>query len=135
MLKRLSIIFFLSLSSLAFADEADLNPSQALLKMQQAMVLLNYQGTVAFLRNGKLNTLKYYHAASDGWEQERLVSLNSPLHEVVRDADKVSCFLSTSSKVIVDHRPSARSFLIDLPEKLEGLDKYYRFEFSGNWQD
>ena len=135
MLKRLSIIFFLSLGSSVFADEAEsISPSQALLKMRQAMEFLNYQGTVAFFRNGKLNTLKYYHAASDSREQERLVSLNSPLHEIVRDPDKVSCFLSTSSKVIMDHRPAARSFLVDLPEKLDGLDKFYRFEWSGEEQ-
>lgn len=134
MLKRFSIILFLTLGSSASADEVKPTPSQTILKMQQAMKLLNYEGTVAFLRNGKLNTLKYYHAASGGWDQERLVSLNSPLHEIIRDADKVSCFLSASSKVIVDHRPSARSFLVDLPDKLEGLDKFYRFEFSGEEQ-
>ncbi|MGR9114882.1 MAG: MucB/RseB C-terminal domain-containing protein [Gammaproteobacteria bacterium] len=134
MLKRLSIICCLLLNSSVFADETQLSPSQSLLKMQQAMELLNFQGTVAFLRNGKLNTLKYYHASSGGGDQERLVSLNSPLHEIIRDADKVSCFMSSSSKVIVDHRPSARSFLIDLPENLDGLDPYYRFEFSGEEQ-
>lgn len=134
MLKRLSVVCFLLLGSWVFAGEVGVDPSQALSKMQQAMKLLNYQGTVAFLRNGKLNTLKYYHAASDGWEQERLVSLNSPLHEIVRDTDKVSCFLSTTSKVIVDHRPAARSFLIDLPEEFEGLGKFYQFKFSGEEQ-
>ncbi|MGR9044349.1 MAG: MucB/RseB C-terminal domain-containing protein [Gammaproteobacteria bacterium] len=134
MLKRLSIIFLLSLGAAASAEDIELDPSQALLKMQQAMELLNYQGTVAFLRNGKLNTLKYSHAASDGWNQERLISLNSPLHEIVRDTDKVSCFFLSSSKVIIDHRPSARSFLIDLPEKLDGLSNYYRFEYSGEEQ-
>lgn len=134
MLKNLSIICLLALGSPALAIESELNPGKILLKMQRAMELLNYQGTVAFFRNGKLNTLRYYHASVDGGDQERLVSLNSPMQEVIRDADKVSCFFSDSAKVIVDHRPATRSFLIDLPKDLEGLDRYYRFELAGEGQ-
>jgi sigma-E factor negative regulatory protein RseB len=130
-LNRIAVILLLSLNASVFADESRPSPDQALLKMQQAMEILNYQGTVAFLRNGSLNTLKYFHASADGSSQERLLSLNSPLHEVIRDADKVSCFFSGSAQVIVDHRPSARSFLIDLPENLDSLQDFYRLEFAG----
>ncbi|MGR9051156.1 MAG: MucB/RseB C-terminal domain-containing protein, partial [Gammaproteobacteria bacterium] len=75
-----------------------------------------------------------YHASLDGGDQERLVTLNSPMHEIVRDTDKVSCFLSSSAKVIIDHRPAGRSFLVDLPENFEGLDPYYDFKFEGQEQ-
>lgn len=130
MLKVLSFALSLTAASV-FADVPEQAPEQALLKMQRAMKQLNYQGTVAFLRNGKLNILKYSHATTDGKGQERLVSLNSPLRETIREADKVSCFFPETSKVIVDHRPAARSFLIDLPEQLNGLDDFYQFAFSG----
>lgn len=130
MLKVLSFALSLTAASV-FADVPEKAPEQTLLKMQQAMKRLNYQGTVAFLRNGKLNILKYSHAATDGKGQERLVSLNSPLRETIREADKVSCFFPETSKVIVDHRPAARSFLIDLPEQLNGLHDFYQFAFSG----
>lgn len=134
-LKVLSFVLSLTAAS-AFAAESDVKqtPGHSLLKMQQAMKHLNYQGTVAFLRNGKLNVLKYSHASTNGIGQERLVSLNSPLRETIRDADKVSCFFPETSKVIVDHRPAARSFLIDLPEQLNDLENYYQFTFSGEEQ-
>lgn len=128
------LVLFLSLASSAFAADSEQNPGESLLRMQQAMNQLNYQGTVAFLRNGKLNVLKYTHVSANGIGQERLVSLNSPLRETIRDADKVSCFFPETSRVIVDHRPAARSFLIDLPEQLSGLEEYYRFSFSGEEQ-
>lgn len=135
MLKVIGFVLSLTAASLSAEQSHPAPaPSQMLLKMQQAMNQLNYRGTVAFLRNGKLDTLKYSHAVEDGKGQERLVSLNSPLRETIRDADKVSCFFPESSKVIVDHRPAARSFLIDLPERLSDLQDYYQFAFAGEEQ-
>ncbi|TAL49673.1 MAG: negative regulator of sigma E activity [Methylovulum sp.] len=104
---------------------------QLLLKMTQAMQVLNYQGTVAFLRNGKLEPMKYFHAADNGVEQERLLSLNSPLREVIRDAGKVSCLYKATQQLVVDHRPFERSFLVDLPKNLDELDAIYNIDVVG----
>jgi sigma-E factor negative regulatory protein RseB len=112
------------------AGNIELNARQALKKMSQAMAVLNYQGTVAFLKNGKLETMKYFHAAHKGVQQERLLSLNSPLREIVRDADKVSCLFKTTHQVVVDHRPFGRSFLIDVPENLDALSVVYDFQMG-----
>lgn len=114
-----------------FAADLELNARQALTKMTHAMRILNYQGTVAFLRNGKLETMKYFHAAEEGIEQERLLSLNSPLREIIRDADKVSCLFKSTQQVVVDHRPVGRSFLVDLPQNLDELGAIYDFEIVG----
>ena len=73
------------------AREPELNALQLLVKMNHAMEVLNYQGTVAFFKNNKLEPMKYIHAAAKGVQQERLLSLNSPLREITRDAGKVSC--------------------------------------------
>lgn len=134
-LKVLSFVLSLTAASACAAEfDAKQSPGQSLIKMQQAMKNLNYQGTVAFLRNGKLNILKYSHASTNGIGQERVVSLNSPLRETIRDENTVSCFFPETSRVIVDHRPATRSFLIDLPEQLNGLEDYYQFTFSGEEQ-
>lgn len=99
--------------------------------MTQAMAVLNYQGTVAFLKNGRLETMKYFHAAEKGVQQERLLSLNSPLREIVRDADKVSCLFKATHQVIIDHRPFGSSFLVDMPENLNDLTAVYDFQRAG----
>src|SRR5512139_1575338 len=88
--KRFFVVLVLS-AGIVSAREADLNAQHLLLNMSHAMEVLNYQGTVAFLKNGKLEPMKYVHAAAKGVEQERLLSLNSPLREIVREAGKVSC--------------------------------------------
>jgi sigma-E factor negative regulatory protein RseB len=128
--KRFFLVLLLSTRTV-FAADLELNARQALTKMTHAMRVLNYQGTVAFLRNGKLETMKYFHAAEEGIEQERLLSLNSPLREIIRDANKVSCLFKSTQQVVVDHRPVGRSFLVDLPQNLDELSAIYDFEIVG----
>jgi sigma-E factor negative regulatory protein RseB len=128
--KRFFLVLLLSTKTV-FAADLELNARQALTKMTNAMRVLNYQGTVAFLRNGKLETMKYFHAAEKGIEQERLLSLNSPLREIIRDADKVSCLFKSTQQAVVDHRPVGHSFLVDVPQELDELSAVYDFKIAG----
>ncbi len=127
---RFILIVFLSIGS-AFAEGNKLTAKQILANMIQAMGALNYEGTVVFLRNGKLETMKYFHAAEQGREQERLVSLNSPLREVVRNGDQVSCRYNDTQTVVFDHRPYERSFLVNFTKNPDELDELYHFALSG----
>lgn len=117
-----------------FAAENEPNAIQALVNMTDAMTKLNFQGTVAFLKNGNLETLKYFHAVDNGKQQERLLSLNSPLREVVRADGMVSCIFKNSEKILVDHRPFGRSFLIDLPDNIQSLTQFYNLFITGDEQ-
>lgn len=130
MVKRFFLVLLLSTRTV-FAADLELDARQALAKMTRAMRDLNYQGTVAFLRNGRLETMKYFHAAEGGIEQERLLSLNSPLREIIRDADRVSCLFKSTQQVVVDHRPVGHSFLVDLPKNLHELSAVYDFKVAG----
>ncbi|MGR9000055.1 MAG: MucB/RseB C-terminal domain-containing protein [Gammaproteobacteria bacterium] len=128
---KLFVVVMLLSTGRVLADETEINALQALTKMSHAMEVLNYQGTVAFLRNGKLEPMRYVHAAKKGVEQERLLSLNSPMREIIRDSDKVSCLYKETQQIVVDHRPFERSFLFDIPRKLDNLEAIYRFEIVG----
>jgi sigma-E factor negative regulatory protein RseB len=128
--KQFFAVLLLSIEIVS-AREPELNAQQVLVKMNHAMEVLNFQGTVAFLKNGKLEPMKYVHAAAKGVQQERLLSLNSPLREIVRDAGKVSCLFKESQQSIVDHRPFERSFLVDVPNNLDEMGAIYQFEVVG----
>lgn len=120
--------FLLSLliaSNTVSAEESLPDGKQSLAKMAQAMHSLNYQGTVAFLRNGKLEPMQYFHANKSGLEQERLLSLNSPLREIIRDSGEVSCLYKATRHKIIDHRPFEHSFLLDLPQDINTLTPLY----------
>ena len=69
-LLRLSILYLLSVTAV-FAIEPELSAQQCLEKMSRAMKSLNYQGTVAFLKNGRIDTMRYFHAIDGHKEQER----------------------------------------------------------------
>jgi len=128
--KRFLVVLLLSIG-IVRAGEPVFSAKQLLMKMNHAMEVLNYQGTVAFFRNGKLEPMKYVHAAENGIQQERLTSLNSPLREVIRNAGKVSCLFKESHQTIVDHRPFERSFLVDVPDNLDKMEPIYQFELVG----
>ena len=116
----------------AYATEQTIPARDLLMRMTKAMSSLNYHGTIALFRNGKLETLKFSHSVNEGSEQERLVSLNSPLREIIRNSKQVKCIFLDSKQVVVDHRPSRRSFLMDLPENLKMAEKLYILKLEAN---
>ena len=131
LISRLVFVFFISVN-FVFADESDIEAIQWLEKMSQAMKKLNYQGTVVFAKNGRIDTMKYFHATNgNGLEQERLLSLNSPMREVVRDAGKVHCIFLDSEKALIDHRPVSESFLVEVPKDFSALKDVYQYSFAG----
>lgn len=134
--KLFFVALLLSTATFSFAapDSKTASASQArdvLRKMGDAMRLLNFQGTVVFLRNGKLEAMKYFHAAKNGAQQERLISLNSPLREVIREAHTVSCHFKAAKQMVIDYRPFEHSFLVDLPDNFDLLDEVYSFSLAG----
>ncbi|NOQ76504.1 MAG: outer membrane lipoprotein-sorting protein [Methylococcaceae bacterium] len=125
MLFRVILIFCFSISS-TFANESEMNGVQWLKNMSQAMKALNYQGTVAFFKNGRLDTMKYFHVSENEREQERLLSLNSPMREVIREAGTVRCVFKKTKKNVLNHRPINDSFIIDLPDDFSNITSAYQ---------
>ncbi len=127
-------LFFLALlvaMGSVCAQENLLTAKQILEKMAKAMEVSSYQGTVVFLKNDKLEAMKYFHTVNKDRQQERLVSLNSPLREIIRNSDEVKCLFKMTRQVIVDHRPYEHSFIVDVPKNLDELETSYRFEIVG----
>ncbi len=126
MFYRVLLIFCLS-NTVAFAKAADVSAQKLLENMSQAMKQLDYQGTVAFFKNGRLDTMKYFHSVNNGQEQERLLSLNSPMREVIREAGSVRCVFKKTNEVVVNNNPVSDSFIVDLPEDFATLHNVYSF--------
>ncbi len=123
----LCLFFFISVCC---ADESKLSAQQWLEKLSEAMKETNYQGTVAFSKNGRLDTMKFLHAFDNDSEQERLLSLNSPMREVTRVNGRVQCLFVDTQEMIVNHHPVKSSFLVDLPENLDRLAGIYEFQLQ-----
>ena len=121
----------LTVAGIVSAQETPLTAKQILQNMVKAVTLSNYQGTVVFLKNDKLEAMKYFHSSAKDQEQERLVSLNSPPREIVRNSDEIKCLYKLTQQVIVDHRPYEHSFIVDVPKNLDELDTSYQFDLVG----
>lgn len=130
MLLRILAIFF-TVFSIANADEQVLDARQWLDKMNHAMKTLNYQGTVIFMKNGQLDTMKYHHQLVQGIEQERLSSLNSPLREVTRKSSEVSCLFKETNQKVINHHPIDSSFIVNLPQDTSNLESLYTLTTTG----
>ena len=78
-----------------------------------------------------MDSFKLYHRVVDGQERERLISMNSPIREVVRTGGTVSRYSADSQQVVVETKPSGQSVLMNLPEDPALLERYYRIHLRG----
>lgn len=114
-----------SLQQVSANEAVPITGKQWLDTMTQAMHTLNYQGTVVYLLGDQVETMNVFHAVDNGVEQERMVSLNDPMREVIRDANKVTCYFPDTRTMIVDYKPSERPFLLSVPDDLHSEDQRY----------
>lgn len=118
--------------ALVLAAEQGSDPATHIAAMIKAMHGLNYQGTVVLYKNGELDTIKFSHVVNPlGEAQEHVTALNSPLREVIRDAEKVLCIYPEARALIIDHLPLHRSFLMDFPATPEVLQSNYSYMLAG----
>ena len=101
-----------------------------LVAAKQAAATLNYRGIVSYVKDSQIESLHVYHGYSNGVEQERLLSVNTPMREVIRTADKVTCYYPDAKSISVDSKSSRQSVLLGLPDDLSELSKHYIFSLG-----
>jgi sigma-E factor negative regulatory protein RseB len=103
-----------------------------LLRIHQAPRALNYEGTFVYQHNGRLDTMRIFHRAIDGAVTERLISLNGPAREVIRNEEEVRCYLPDQKSVFIEQRRLGRNpFLAIVPDRLPDLDQNYAITLGG----
>ena len=112
-------------------DTTSLTGVDWLKSMRSAVNTLNYQGNVSYIKDQQVDSFRVFHCRIDGEEKERLVSMNSPLREVVRTGNNITRYSQDSQQVLVETRPSEQSLLVALPDDLALLEKIYRINLMG----
>jgi len=69
--------------------------------MKDAVRDQSYDGVLVYERGQAVDSMRILHRNREGAEEERLVSLSGPPHEVVRNNGTVSCYFPESHSVIV----------------------------------
>ena len=124
-------IFFFSLNGIAQGSGQPV--LDVLMRMQAALQNLNYHGTLVYLQDGQVQSMRIIHKANKNGEQERLISLNGVAREIIRKDDVVTCYMPDKKKVTVDKRQYNRHMLSKLVENdFSALQKYYDFKLEAD---
>lgn len=116
------------LASPVLADEA----SDILNRMSVAVRTLDYQGSFTYEHAGRVDTLRVFHAGSAGRERERLVVLNGPRSELVRDGAEVTCTQADGSTIVYSSS-TGRGLLPLVPTTdSSGLGEHYEIKRIGD---
>lgn len=115
------------------AGESSTEVRQWFDKMSRAGQTLSYEGTFMYRRGEQVMTMKIIHVADEQGERERIISLNGPVREIVRDRKGVAHISADNKKPIrLDAQVSARSIQSKTPEQIAQIEKYYTFSVGGD---
>ncbi len=121
-----------ALLALAAGTAAAEGAREWLLGMGAAVQALNYSGVLVYQHDGRLEVMRLLHRVDEEGEHERILSLNGPPREVIRDPRKVTCILPDARAVVVEKRRPGRSFPGVLPLDLARIERHYALELEGS---
>ncbi|HEX8012593.1 MAG TPA: MucB/RseB C-terminal domain-containing protein [Casimicrobiaceae bacterium] len=116
----------LLLSRVALAESA----AEWLQRAATAAREQNYAGTLVYQSAGRLETSRLTHMVDEKGEHEKLVSLDGPAREVVRNNEQVRSYYPDAKIIRVEPRIPRRAFPSLLPQQLETLTVYYVFRMA-----
>jgi sigma-E factor negative regulatory protein RseB len=103
-LRHAAALLLLLLPGVAAAQE----PLGWLVRMEQALRELDYEGRFVYVHGHTIESLHLVHTVRDGRTRERLTSLNDAKREVVRDEDATTCIMPDLGTVSVGPRHKQR---------------------------
>jgi len=98
------------------------------MRMQTAAQNINYHGTLVFLQEGQVQSMRVVHKADENGQFERLINLNGVAREVVRKDDLVVCYMPESKEVMVSRQEFKGNILSQLADNnFAQLQMNYQF--------
>ena len=120
----LGVVLLLWAGAAAVADD---QARDLLQRMDRAVGSLNYEGTFVHVVDGKVETMHVVHRVEDGKVTERLVTLDGPSREIIRDDEEVTCIFADQKSVLVERRRGDSPLRAALPRYSDGLEAHYDF--------
>jgi sigma-E factor negative regulatory protein RseB len=88
---------------------------------------LNYAGTLVYQHDGRVETSRVVHMVDAHGEHEKLVNLDGPAREVIRNNEQVRCYYPDAKIIRIEPRTYRNAFPSLLPQQLDTLAGYYHF--------
>src|SRR5258706_15262309 len=86
---------------------------------------LNYVGTILYQHGNRIETSRIVHYVDATGEYEKLVNLEGPPREVIRNNEQVTCYLPDSKLIRIENRTSRSVFPSLLPNQIATLAQNY----------
>ncbi|MGH8260236.1 MAG: MucB/RseB C-terminal domain-containing protein [Steroidobacteraceae bacterium] len=118
------LALLLAVTATAVADE----PQKWLVRMNQALTTLNYDGVFSHWQGGRVETLRIIHRVEGRQVMERLVSLDGSGREFIRRGSELACYLPDEHRVLVERQPQSSLLLGNLPDFDAGARRFYRIQ-------
>jgi len=116
------VLYLVSLSNSAGA------PADWLMKINKAAAEVNFAGTFIYVHAGQVEAMDIARRVDSGGMQERLYALNGEAREVIRDRNRVWCYIPDQNVGVHDYRQMSESgFPRILPGDFAELSKNYQF--------
>ena len=120
------------ITGLLWAGAVRASPTDWLMKINQASASLSFSGMFVYAHDGQIETMQVVRRVKDEMMQERLYSLNGETREIVRDTNRIWCYLPAQNVGVHDYRQVFESgFPRILPGDLARLKQNYHFTEGG----
>jgi sigma-E factor negative regulatory protein RseB len=104
-------------------------PQEWLERMNRALTTRNYIGVFTHNHGGRVETLRIIHRVRGGDVSERLLSLDGPGREFIREGEELTCYFPDKRVVLVERRAPDGPLLGALP--VLGDDDAHVYEIRG----
>jgi len=127
-MSRLLILWILSapLTLWAVGNGEVVDERHLLFEMSKALHEVNYKGTFTYRRDDQMQGIEITHGVKGTREFERMVTLNGPAREIVRDDEQVRCEFQQDDPFTVEQSNYPRPFVLSDPEQLSQLEQFYK---------
>lgn len=108
-------------------------PQAWLERMSRALRTRSFEGTFVYVHSGHVDAMRILHQVEPGGgERERVLALNGPARQIIRDDHEVTCILPDRRSVVVEKRRPHLPFPISIPIDTRQLRPYYEFHMFGH---
>lgn len=123
---RRAALVVAALAGLGVVTPAVAQDARAVLtRAAEAASTLNYTGTIVFQRGNMMESSRIVHVNDGGDEQEKLVNLDGPAREVIREKGEVRCYYPDAKTVRIEPRTFRNAFPALSPQQQSSLLQYY----------
>jgi len=132
-LKKLLFLLFCSVLGVGSARVAfaELNAGDVMLRMNRAAAELSYEGVFVAVSRKGIEAIQLAHQVKDMMMKERLYALSGVPREIVRDEDRVWCFIPDQKTGVHEYRQASESgFPRILPGDLSALAATYSIDMG-----